>query len=180
MSPTSTIPEGSSRAATATATSTTVPAPDQNAAIFESLERLQNGQVEQSDLLHKLHNAVLNSRSIINELVIANHELRAELRGMIGTGAGVRVRGGGNRRSSPPQSRPRPMQQPPPPPRDDDDAATSGLDEIFREELMGGDENDGACDAMSSSASARVGPTAAAGEMLVHLVIYIFHPDVSL
>ena len=61
----------------------------------QALKQLQEGQSFQTELLHKLHKTVLTSRSIINELVVANNELKEEIQ---------KIKGGGG---------------PPPPPSED-------------------------------------------------------------
>jgi hypothetical protein len=47
--------------------------------VAEALKQLLAGQSFQTELLQKLHKTVLTSRSIINELVVANNELKEEL-----------------------------------------------------------------------------------------------------
>mmetsp|Transcript_25834 Transcript_25834/g.54605 ORF Transcript_25834/g.54605 Transcript_25834/m.54605 type:complete len:287 (+) Transcript_25834:97-957(+) len=44
------------------------------------IQQLQAGQNQQTLLLQKLHKTVLTSRAMINELVVANNELKEELR----------------------------------------------------------------------------------------------------
>lgn len=48
-------------------------------ALLEAVHQLQAGQSHQTDLISKLHKTVLTSRSMINELVVANNELKEEL-----------------------------------------------------------------------------------------------------
>lgn len=45
----------------------------------ELLGALVAGQAQQTELLQKLHKTVLTSRSMINELVVSNNELKEEL-----------------------------------------------------------------------------------------------------
>lgn len=48
-------------------------------ALLEGVQQLQAGQAHQIDLIQKLHKTVLTSRSMINELVLSNNELKVEL-----------------------------------------------------------------------------------------------------
>ena len=45
----------------------------------ELLGALVAGQAQQTELLQKLHKTVLTSRSMINELVVSNNELKEEI-----------------------------------------------------------------------------------------------------
>lgn len=47
--------------------------------VLECVQQLQAGQAHQTDLIQKLHKTVLTSRAMINELVVANNELKDEL-----------------------------------------------------------------------------------------------------
>ncbi|KAL7539971.1 hypothetical protein ACHAWF_006558, partial [Thalassiosira exigua] len=47
--------------------------------LLESVQQLQAGQSHQTDLIQRLQKSVLTSRSMINELVVVNNELKEEL-----------------------------------------------------------------------------------------------------
>jgi len=83
--------------------------------ITQALKQLQEGQSFQTELLHKLHKTVLTSLSIINELVVANNELKEEIH---------KIKGGGGGPPPPPEdpSLARdPSPRDPPPPRKKDE-----------------------------------------------------------
>mmetsp|Transcript_19955 Transcript_19955/g.42816 ORF Transcript_19955/g.42816 Transcript_19955/m.42816 type:complete len:191 (+) Transcript_19955:90-662(+) len=48
-------------------------------ALLGCVQQLKAGQTHQTDLIQKLQKTVLTSRSMINELVVANNELKEEL-----------------------------------------------------------------------------------------------------
>lgn len=52
---------------------------NQTQVLLECIQQLQAGQSHQTELIHKLHKTVLTSRSMINELVVANNELKEDL-----------------------------------------------------------------------------------------------------
>jgi hypothetical protein len=76
-----------------------------DSSVTQALKQLQAGQSFQTELLQKIHKTVLTSRSIINELVVANNELKEELQ---------KIKGG-----PPPPEDPSPREPSPrdPPPR---------------------------------------------------------------
>lgn len=47
--------------------------------LIEMCQLIQVNQSQQTDLIQKLHKTVLTSRSMINELVVSNNELKEEL-----------------------------------------------------------------------------------------------------
>lgn len=53
----------------------------------ELLGALVAGQAQQTELLQKLHKTVLTSRSMINELVVSNNELKEEISKLKRTGS---------------------------------------------------------------------------------------------
>ena len=56
-----------------------LPQTEQLSAVLEGINDLHRSQREQTDLLNKLQQTVLTSRSMINELILANNELKREV-----------------------------------------------------------------------------------------------------
>jgi hypothetical protein len=59
---------------------------DDSKSLIACIRGLQEGQTQQTQLIQKLHKTVLNTRTIINELIVTQNELKDEIEKLKGTG----------------------------------------------------------------------------------------------
>jgi 4-diphosphocytidyl-2C-methyl-D-erythritol kinase len=61
---------------------------DPQQALLALVQQLKNGQAEQTQLINKLQKTVLTSRTMINELISAQNDMKSELEKLRGSGGG--------------------------------------------------------------------------------------------
>src|SRR5210317_1600183 len=61
---------------------------DPQQALLALVQQLENGQAEQTQLINKLQKTVLTSRTMINELISAQNDMKSELEKLRASGSG--------------------------------------------------------------------------------------------